>query len=287
MQMKPFLPSFKRALDCSLPSCHVRDIQSTAEMHVRTAIQHGRSGGTGLLPDLAAAPLGQERPVPPALPCWIAYFSRARVSSVGALFMQASPKPRLRPGSRPVLFSGGRPLPASCYMLAGLAGFTSRHQSAHVRSVVAHSLPARFEICTSHESSLHDCIVSMQALAFAGSFHFAKSGPPPSLSRCSMTGSRTRAQQVEWCRCTLHGHVYTSQSDRLLFRLAALALRPSEGPQRSALVEKRTQKTSLLGVKEKKKWEKRPSAYLRDPCRINLGSYLLDHLCRHLVPKCC
>ena len=61
------------ALDCSLPSCHVRDKQSTAEMHVRTAIQHGRSGGTGLLPDLAAAPLGQERPVPPALPCWIAY----------------------------------------------------------------------------------------------------------------------------------------------------------------------------------------------------------------------
>ena len=82
--MKPFLPSFKRALDCSLPSfkraldcslpsCHVRDKQSTAEMHVRTASQHGRSGGTGLLPDLAAAPLGQERPVPPALPCWIAY----------------------------------------------------------------------------------------------------------------------------------------------------------------------------------------------------------------------
>ena len=56
----------------------------------------------------------------------------------------------LRPGSRPVLFSRGRPLPASCYMLAGSAGFTSRHQSAHVRSVVAHSLPARFEIV--HES---------------------------------------------------------------------------------------------------------------------------------------
>ena len=85
MQMKPFLPSFKRALDCSLPSfkqaldcslpsCHVRAKQSTAEMHVRTAIQHGRSGRTGLLPDLAAAPLGQERLVPPALPCWIAYF---------------------------------------------------------------------------------------------------------------------------------------------------------------------------------------------------------------------
>ena len=36
--------------------------------------------------------------------------------------------------------------PASCYMLADLAGFTSRHQSGHVRSVVAHSLPARFEI---------------------------------------------------------------------------------------------------------------------------------------------
>ena len=145
------------------------------------------------------------------------------------MLVRFSCKLPLRPGSRPVLFSGGRPLPASCYMLAGLAGFTSRHQSAHVRSVVAHSLPARV-------TSLHDCIVSMQALAFAGSFHFAKSGPPPSLSRCSTTGSRTRAQQVEWCRCTLHVHVYTSRSDRLLFRLAALALRPSEGPQRSALV---------------------------------------------------
>ena len=127
-------------------------------------------------------------------------------------------------------------------MLAGLAGFqkASRHQSAHVRSVVAHSLPARFEILIvrARVTSLHDCIVSMQVLAFAGSFHFAKSGPPPSLSRCSMTGSRTRAQQVEWCRCTVHVHVhvYTSRSDRLLFRLAALALRPSEGPQRSALV---------------------------------------------------
>ena len=124
-------------------------------------------------------------------------------------------------------------------MLAGLAGFTSRHQSGHVRSVVAHSLPARFEILIvrARVTSLHDCIVSMQALAFAGSFHFAKSGPP-SLSRCSITGSRTRVQQVEWCICTVHVlvHVYTStsRSDRLLFRLAAL--RPSEGPQRSALV---------------------------------------------------
>ena len=37
---------------------------------------------------------------------------------------------------------------------------------------------------------------------------------------------------LEWCRCTVDRH--TSRSDRLLFRLAAL--RPSEGPQRSALV---------------------------------------------------
>ena len=147
-----------------------------------------------------------------------------------AVWMEAPRDVPLRPGSRPVLFSGGRPLPASCFMLAGLAGFTSRHQSGHVRSVVAHSLPARFEILIvrARVTSLHDCIVSMQALAFAGSFHFAKSCPPPSLSRCSITGSRTRAQQVEWCRCTVHVHVYTSRSDRLLFRLAAL--RPSEGP---------------------------------------------------------
>ena len=94
--------------------------------------------------------------------------------------------------------------------------------------------PTPCRLVRARVTSLHDCIVSMQALAFAGSFHFAKSGPPPSLSRCSITGSRTRAQQVEWCRCTVHVHVYTSRSDRLLFRLAAL--RPSEGPQRSALV---------------------------------------------------
>ena len=51
-------------------------------------------------------------------------------------------------------------------------------------------------------------------------------------SRDRERGLSSWAQQVEWCRCTIH--VYTSRSDRLLFRLAAL--RPSEGPQRSALV---------------------------------------------------
>ena len=35
--------------------------------------------------------------------------------------------------------------------------------------------------------------VSMQALAFAGSFHFAKSGPPPSLTRCR---SRDREREL-------------------------------------------------------------------------------------------
>ena len=67
-----------------------------------------------------------------------------------AVWLEAPRDVPLRPGPRPVLFSGGRPLPASCHMLAGLAGFTPRHQSGHVRSVVAHSLPARFEIV--HES---------------------------------------------------------------------------------------------------------------------------------------
>ena len=54
------LPSFKRALDCSLPACHMRAKQSTAEMRVRTAIQPGRAGGTGLLSDHSASSLGQE-----------------------------------------------------------------------------------------------------------------------------------------------------------------------------------------------------------------------------------
>ena len=63
--------------------------------------------------------------------------------------MEAPRDVPLRPGSRPVLFSGGRPLPASCYMLAG---FSWLYFSSSVRSVVAHSLPARFEILFVHES---------------------------------------------------------------------------------------------------------------------------------------
>ena len=59
MQMNPFLPSVKRALDWSLPACDVRAKQSTAEMHVRTAIQPCRASKTGLLPDLSASLLGQ------------------------------------------------------------------------------------------------------------------------------------------------------------------------------------------------------------------------------------
>ena len=59
MQMNPFLPSVKRALDWSLPACDVRAKQSTAEMRVRTAIQPCRVSKTGLLPDLSASLLGQ------------------------------------------------------------------------------------------------------------------------------------------------------------------------------------------------------------------------------------
>ena len=82
----------------------------------------------------------------------------------------------------------------------------------------------------------------MQALAFACSVHFAKSGPPREsiamLDHGPGSPTRARAQQVEWCRCTVHVLIDTSRSDRLLFRLAAL--RPSEGPQRSALVDARS-----------------------------------------------
>ena len=70
VQMKPFrsCPLLSGHWTVVLPSCHVRaNWQSTAEMHVRTAIQLGRSGWTGLLPDLVAVPFDQERPVPPAL----------------------------------------------------------------------------------------------------------------------------------------------------------------------------------------------------------------------------
>ena len=42
--------------------------------------------------------------------------------------------------------------------------------------------------------------------------HCTKSGPPPSLSRCSITGSRMRAQQVGWCRCTCAQWVQRSTS---------------------------------------------------------------------------
>ena len=125
--------------------------------------------------------------------------------------MEAPRDVPLRPESRPVLFSGGRPLPASCYMLAG---FTSRPVLSGPWSPTHCLLVLKSGFFRARVTSLHDCIVSMQALAFAGSFHFAKSGPPPSLTRCSITGSRTRAQQVEWCRCTVH--VYWAERSEAL-----------------------------------------------------------------------
>ena len=45
--------------------------QSSGQTMFRSCMWEPRSGWTGLLPDLAAAPLGQ------ALPCWIAYFCTA------------------------------------------------------------------------------------------------------------------------------------------------------------------------------------------------------------------
>ena len=64
-----------------------------------------------------------------------------------------------RPGvnaARFFLFSGGRPLPASCYMLAG---FTSRPVLPGPWS------PTPWRLVRARVTSLHDCIVSMQALA--------------------------------------------------------------------------------------------------------------------------
>ena len=141
--------------------------------------------------------------------------------------MEAPRDVPLRPGSRPVLFSGGRPLPASCYMLAGLAGFTSRHQSGHVRSVVAHSLPDRFEIV--HESRVRMTVLFQCKLWLLPALFISQSPAHHRVYRDARSRDRERGLSK------LSGvHVYTSRSDRLLFRLAAL--RPSEGPQRSALV---------------------------------------------------
>ena len=99
---------------------------------------------------------------------------------------------RLRPESRPVLFSGGQSGMGRFYFSSGL-----------VRSVVAHSLPARFEILIVRAricmTVLFQCKLWLCRLF---TLHCIKSGPPPSLSRCSIKGSQTRAQQVEWCRCT-------------------------------------------------------------------------------------
>ena len=63
----PSLASFKRALDCSLPACHVRVKQSIAEVHVGTEIQPRSSGRVELVPDLAVSPLSQEPLVLPVL----------------------------------------------------------------------------------------------------------------------------------------------------------------------------------------------------------------------------
>ena len=139
----------------------------------------------------------------------------------------------LRPESRPVLFSGGRPLPASCYMLAG---FTSRSVLSGPWSPTPCQLVLKFV----HESRVCMTVLfqSMhaQALAFAGSFHFAKSGPyaSPSLSRCSITGSRTRAEQVEWCQvewCT----VYWCRSIDVLYMFA---IRSAPFPTGSATAQR-------------------------------------------------
>ena len=70
-----------------------------------------------------------------------------------------------------------------------------------VRSVVAHSLPARFEslIVRASCTSLHDCIVSMQALAFAGSFHFALYKVRPTTEPIAMLDHRiANAGSASW-----------------------------------------------------------------------------------------
>ena len=63
--------------------------------------------------------------------------------------------------------------------------------SGPVQSVVAHSLPARFEILVVRAR----VCMTVQALALPALFilHCTKSGPPPSLSRCSITAGIANA----------------------------------------------------------------------------------------------
>ena len=127
-----------------------------------------------------------------------------------------------RPESRPVLFSGGPSGVGRLYFSSG-----------PVRSVVAHSLRAHSDFdcsCT----SLHDCIVSMQALFLTGSFHFTLYKVRPPTEPISMLDHGIANTGSASCMSGVDVHVYFAIRSAPFPTVAAL--RPSEGPQRSALV---------------------------------------------------
>ena len=99
-------------------------------------------------------------------------------------------------------------------------------------------------------TSLHDCIVSMQALALPALFilHCTNSGSPGSQSRCSITGSRTRAQQVFFF-IVVQMYMFLLRYPIGSFSIPTVAaLRPSEGPQRSALADLSSKSRPLANV---------------------------------------
>ena len=116
---------------------------------------------------------------------------------------------RVRPESRPVLFNGGP---------SGVGRLYFSRSSGPVRSVVAHSLPARFEILIVR-AQICMTVLFQCKLWLCRLFLFCTvQSPAHHRAYCDDARSWDRERGLsKWSGVDVH--VYISRSDRLLFRL--------------------------------------------------------------------
>ena len=126
-----------------------------------------------------------------------------------AVWMEALRDVPRRPGSRPVLFSGGRPLPASCYMLAGLgpghiaAGFFDYHRNRpHSGTVVKDTVAECGRFLPWHRESI---ICPKRQIRLSILRQAASASGSKSSSRCAPLGageetSRAISLEFAWKR---------------------------------------------------------------------------------------